>query len=186
MWEILAITGIATTVMFAFKSIHGFFLNRRMARNIDSLATENQNFQVNVQALRHENDELVHLKTQLMSEVNTFHNELVDFKAMCDLVGGMSKEAVQNMRTLYHEHRDVLHAHVRSNAMSVLLILDDTLNFNDVANIPYMRRKLSILFDDNVVQDIAFNDTNQLLDVIERLLLQKAQQSRAIACKRKT
>jgi len=175
MWEIIAIISLVAAVTFGFKSIHNFFLNRRMTQNVATLANENKTFQASVQSLNQENENLLHLKTQLTDEVQTFQTELNELKNVCELVGGMNEEALQKMRKLYNDHLHVLKAHIRSNAMRILLLLDDTLQF-ETKNIFDMKHKLSVLFKDEEMfydDDTSFCDANILLDKIETVLLKK-------------
>ena len=173
MWEIIAIISVVTAVAFGFRSIHSFFLNRKMARNVATLASENKTFKTNVNALNLENENLHRLKVQLTDDVEIFQLELNELKNICNLVGGMNEEALHKMRELYSDHLNVLKGHIRANAMRILLLLDDTMEFKNI-DIKNMKHKLSVLFkNEEMPDDTRFSNANILLDTIEALLLKK-------------
>ena len=181
MWEVLAIVSLVVAAAFAVKTGHAFFMNRRLARDITQLEGQNALFQTNVHDLTRENAELARLKAALSDEVGAFQQELDELRGICDLVGGMSADSEHKLRCLYEQHKDVLAGHIRSNAMRVLLLLDETVRF-EAELTPDIRRKVAVLFGeafaDEVAATIARSPPEQvadeLLGAIEARLLSQA------------
>jgi predicted nuclease with TOPRIM domain len=156
LWEIVAIVGLLSTVLFCAKSVRDFFMSRRMTRNLAALTHENSAFKQNVDALTKENAALLQLKADLAAELDEFKRDLSDLKGICTLVGELNDDSVRKMRVIYERHKALVEAEVRASALRILLVLNDSLDFasEKAPSRSLVMRKLAVLFPDEPLDSL--------------------------------
>jgi len=176
MWETISIACIIGLCIFGFKSIRDFFLNKKLSNNIEILKNENENFKDNVDNLTQENKELNLIKCELSNELETFKKDLEDLKGICNLVGEYNEESFEKMKQLYNKHKRILELEIKSNALQILLDLDDNSDFklNKEEKIK-AKKKLNLLFEESDISKIpdkAYDDFKVLQSYIEKIILE--------------
>ena len=175
MWETLSIVCIIGLCIFGFKSNRDFFLNKKLSNNIEILKHENENFKDNVDNLTQENKELNLIKCELSNELNTFKKDLDDLRGICNLVGECNEESFEKMKQLYSKHKHILELEIKSNALQILLDLDDNSDFvlNKEEKIK-AKKKLNLLFNETDISripDEAYDDFKLLQSYLEKIIL---------------
>ena len=176
MLETVSIVCIVGICIFGFKSIRDFFLNRKLSNNIETLKNENENFKENVDNLTQENKELNSIKCELSNELETFKKDLEDLKGICNLVGEYNEESFEKMKQLYNKHKHILELEIKSNALQILLDLDDNSNFKlNKEEKKKAKKKLNLLFEESDISKIpdeAYDDFKVLQSYIEKIILE--------------
>ena len=176
MLETVSIVCIVGICVFGFKSIRDFFLNRKLSNNIETLKNENENFKENVDNLTQENKELNSIKCELSNELETFKKDLEDLKGICNLVGEYNEESFEKMKQLYNKHKHILELEIKSNALQILLDLDDNSDFKlNKEEKKKAKKKLNLLFEESDISKIpdeAYDDFKVLQSYIEKIILE--------------